>query len=83
MPPGNEGTFTIQVGAFSALVNAGKLRDFFEGLNYTVEITSKVRDGKSLYLVWVGSFQSSAEAKKIARTIKTKHNFNPLVVERY
>lgn len=77
------GEYTLQTGAFSTLINAEKLRDFFENLNYKVEITSKVRSGKSMYLVWIGDFKTLDEARKVAKEIKSKHKIDALVIEKY
>lgn len=75
--------YTLQVGAFSTVANAEKQRGFFENLGVTVEITNKVRGGRSLYLVWAGSFKSADEAKEFGKEIKKKHKISSIVVERY
>jgi cell division protein FtsN len=49
----------------------------------TVEITNKVRGGRSLYLVWVGGYRTTDEAKAAAKEIKQKHKTDSIVVERY
>ncbi len=75
--------YTLQVGAFSSASNAEKQKSFFEDRGYRVEITNKVRNGKSLYLVWVGSYKSADEAKKAGRQVKSKYKIDSIVVERY
>jgi cell division protein FtsN len=74
--------YTLQVGAFSTSENAQKQKLFFEDLGYTAEITNRVRGGRSLYLVWVGSYSSTDEARKTLREIQSKYNISPIVVER-
>lgn len=75
--------YTLQVGAFSTVANAQKRKDLFEELGMTVEVTNKVRGGRSLYLVWVGSFRTADEAKETGKDIKKKHNIDSIIVERY
>ena len=65
------------------MANAEKQKNFFEDLGYTAEITNKVRGGKSLHLVWVGTYRNATEAMKFGREIKAKYKINGIVVERY
>jgi len=74
--------YTLQTGAFSTSENARKQKTFFEDLGYSVEVTNRVRGGRSLYLVWVGSFSSPDEARATLREIQSKYNITPIVVER-
>jgi cell division septation protein DedD len=80
--PSSGGAYAIQVGAFSTMGNAEKLKSFFEDLGYSVEIQNKVRGGRSLFLVWVGSFATADDARKFAEEVKRKHNIESLVVMR-
>ena len=77
------GSYTLQVGAFSTLANAEKQKGFFEDRGYTAEITNKVRSGRSLHLVWVGSFRSPQEALRTGKEVKAKFKMESIVVERY
>ena len=81
--PAPGGAYTLQVGAFSTLSNAEKQRSFFQERGYAAEITNKVRNGRSLHLVWVGSFPSSTEAMKAGRDVKARYKIDSIVVERY
>ncbi len=74
--------YTLQTGAFSTSENARKQKAWFEELGYSAEITNRVRSGKSLYLVWVGSFANAAEARKVLADIQSRYNITPIVVER-
>ncbi len=74
--------YTVQTGAFSTSENARKQKSWFEDLGYTAEITSRVRSGKSLFLVWVGNYASAEEARKVSREIQSRYNITPIVVER-
>ncbi len=77
------GGYVLQVGAFSTVGNAEKQKAFFEDRGYQAEITNKVRGGRSLHLVWIGSFRNSDEAMKFSREIKSKFKITGIVVERY
>jgi hypothetical protein len=71
--------FTLQVGAFTAAVNAEKQRTFFEGLGYPVEVLNRVKEGRSLFVVLVGTFESAEQAKAQGAEIKKKHNIDTMV----
>jgi hypothetical protein len=49
----------------------------------TAEITNKIRGGRSLHLVWVGSYTNADEAKQAGREIKSKYKIDSIVVEKY
>ena len=74
--------FTVQVGAFSTLQNAGELKAKFEKEGYQSNIFTIVSNGKKLYKVWVGEFQTYDEAKKFNAQIKSKFNLTSIVVSR-
>jgi hypothetical protein len=74
--------FTIQVGAFSTLQNAGELKAKFEKEGYPSNIFTIVSHGKKLHKVWVGEFQTYNEAKQFAMKIKKKFNLIAMVVSR-
>ncbi len=77
-----KGKYTLQVGAFTTAANARKQKSFFENLGYSAEITNKMRGGKSLFVVLVGSFDTANDAKTVARRVKSKYKISPMVVER-
>jgi len=72
--------FTLQVGAYTAQVNAEKQKLFFEDLGHSVEVVSKMRENRSLFLVLVGTYANAEEAKSVAETFKQKYNIESLVV---
>jgi tetratricopeptide (TPR) repeat protein len=78
----DNGTFAVQVGAFSTAENANKQKRFFHNVGYPVEILNKVKRGKSFYLVWIGNFKSNDEARKFASELKRKYTLDTIVVER-
>jgi len=75
-------TFTVQVGAFSALQNAEELKSRFEKENYVCNIFTVVTDGRKLHKVWVGEFETYDEAKRFTSEIKKKFNLESIVVSR-
>jgi cell division protein FtsN len=77
------GHYTLQTGAFSTMANAEKQKNFFDDLGYTVDITNKIRGGRSLYLVWVGSYRTAEEARAAGREMKAKTKIDAISVERY
>jgi cell division septation protein DedD len=72
--------FALQVGAFSTQANAEKQKEFFENLGYPVEVISKMRDTRMLFVVLVGTYSSYDEAKGKGGEIKKKHNVDSMVV---
>jgi len=74
--------FTVQVGAFSTLQNAGELKAKFEKEGYQSNIFTIVSNGKKLHKVWVGEFQSIDEARRFNAEIKSKFNLTSIVVSR-
>jgi tetratricopeptide (TPR) repeat protein len=74
--------FTVQVGAFSTLQNAGELKAKFEKEGYPSNIFTIVSHGKKLHKVWVGEFQTYEEARRFTTEIKNKFNLTSIVVSR-
>lgn len=80
--PPPSGAYALQVGAFASIENAMRMKSFFEELGYSVDVQNKVRGGRSLHLVWVGSFSTSEEARRFGAEIKAKHNIESIIVTR-
>ena len=76
------GSFALQVGAFSAQVNAEKQKLFFEDLNMPVEVINRVKDGRSLYVVLVGNFPTADDARAKGVEIKKSYNIDFMVISR-
>jgi len=81
--PESSGNYAIQVGAFSSLENATRLKSYFEELGYPVDVQNRVRGGRSLHLVWAGRFASADEARRFGAEVKRKHNIESIVISRY
>ncbi len=77
-----QGQFTLQVGAYSTLVNAEKQKLFFEDLGFPVEVINKMKDGRSLFTVHVGNYTTYDEAKAKSAGIKKTYNVDSFVVTR-
>lgn len=75
--------YTVQVGAFSGIAGAEKQKKLFDDLGYRVEITNKIRNGRSMYLVWIGSFKTLEDARAMVKEIKKKYKIDSLIIERY
>ncbi len=80
--PAVQGQFSLQVGAYTTTVNAEKQKLFFEDLGYPVEVINKVKDGRSLYTVNIGNFQTYDQAKSKSAEIRKKYNIDSFVVAR-
>lgn len=79
---GELGMFSLQVGAYTALTNADRQKKLFEERGYTVEVISRVRDGRSMYVVLVGAYRTYDEAKARAAEIKQRFNIDSFVLSR-
>jgi cell division protein FtsN len=76
------GRYALQVGAYSLQENAEKQKLFFEDLGFPVEVMNKVKDTRSLYIVLVGNYGSSDEARAKGAEIKKNYNIQSMVVTR-
>ncbi len=77
-----QGQFSLQVGAYTTTVNAEKQKLFFEDLGYPVEVINKVKEGRSLYTVNIGNFETYDQAKAKSTEIRKKYNIDSFVVTR-
>ena len=71
--------FTLQVGAYTTQANAEKQKAFFEGLGYPVEMISRVKENKSLFLVQVGTYPSAEDARAKGVEIREKYHVDSIV----
>lgn len=63
------GPYTIQLGAFAELDNAAHLRKSLELTHEEVYMVEKWKDGKRLYRVRIGRFDSELTARAMAETL--------------
>lgn len=80
-PKGTE-LFTLQVGAFSTAANANRQKAFLDFHNYPADVASKTRDGKSLYVVYVGRFTTEEQARRTGEELKRSFNIKYIIVKR-
>ena len=71
--------YTLQVGAYTTAANAQRQKSMFEDLAYPVEVITKVKEGRSLFLVQVGSFETVEEARAAVADIKRQRNIDAIV----
>ena len=65
--------WTVQVGAFSNQARAIYKKSFFEDRGYTGQLGSKVRDGVTLHLVWIGTYRTRDEARRLGEELRRKY----------
>ena len=76
------GKYSLQVGVYSTRANANKQKQFFEYQKYQSDIGSKMKGSKELFVVYVGSFATEAEAKAKGDELRRSFNIDYLVVTR-
>jgi cell division septation protein DedD len=74
--------FVLQVGAFGLQNNAQILKDRFEASGYPVEMISKVKDTRSLFIVRVGNYGTYDEARIAAQDVRRKMGVDAIVISR-
>jgi len=79
---GGAAGFVLQVGAFGVQQNAQTLKDRFEAYGYPVEMISRVKDTKSLFLVWVGNYRTQEEARAAGQEVRRKMGVDAIVIPR-
>lgn len=75
--------YTLQVGAFINYINAIEMKRLFQSQGYDAEIQVKVKQGRVFYLVWVGQFDTTEQAKEVGRWLKEKFGTEYKVVRRF
>jgi len=68
-----EPNFRIQVGAYSSIDNAERIKQVFEERGYTVKVDKRERTNGYLYLVRVGAYDSYDQAKQALVELKLKY----------
>jgi cell division septation protein DedD len=74
--------FVLQVGAFGVQNNAQSLKERFETSGYAVEMISKIKDTRALFLVWVGNYSTYEEARAAGQDVKRKMGVDAIVLSR-
>jgi len=73
--------FTLQTGAFSSKDNALLQLEFFDQKGIHGVLSQKKFNGKTLYLVWIGKFDTQKEAIDYAKKLKNKFKVSYRIVE--
>lgn len=71
-PPQNEGGFSVQVGSFSDRSRAEKLLSDYKTKGRAGEIKEVGVSGSTYYRVWLGPFNTEADARNYAETLKAQ-----------
>jgi tetratricopeptide (TPR) repeat protein len=74
--------YALQVGAFSTYENATRQRDMLQGIDQPVEITTRMQGGQTLYLVWVGTFETRDQALNYGGILRRQFNIETMIVSR-
>lgn len=77
-----QGQYTLQIGAFGRRDNALKLKESFSQRGYNVQITTKYLSDQLLYLVWLGEFQTEAQAQRFAAELKDRYSVTSQVIRK-
>jgi len=72
--------YAVQVGAFSHQSNALLRKSFFEREGYHVDLRTKIREGKILYLIWVGSLKTREEAREFGERLRRRYGVQYTIV---
>jgi len=72
--------YSVQVGAFTNQVNALNNKDFYEKEGYSVRFGSKMKNGRQMYLVLLGSFETREEARKFGELILKKYTLKEYMI---
>ena len=68
-----KGRYTLQVGAFSQVNNALNLKSYCMKLGLPVEVRESRSQGRTMYLVWVGAFETEEAARLFGEKFKREH----------
>lgn len=77
-----KGKYSLQIGAFSQVNNALNLKNYCSKLGFPTEIREKQEGRTTMYLVWLGSFETKNEAERLGELFKKQHGKPYRVVER-
>lgn len=67
------GKYSLQIGAFSQVNNALNLKNYCLKLGFPAEIREKKEGRATVYLVWLGAFESKDEAERFGEMFKKEH----------
>lgn len=76
------GRYTVQVGAFSKRANANNLETQLSSWGYQVEVVKRAGRHRTLYLVWVGSYESREEAVQEGQALENDRGLPNQIISR-
>ncbi len=76
------GSYAVQVGAYSKVVDASKQVDELKTKGYTAYLREKKVNGKTVQAVWLGIFPDFTQAQAFARKLKEQQRIDAIVVRR-
>jgi len=72
--------YAVQVGAFANQTTAVMRKAFFENAGYQVTLRMKKKDDTTLYLVWIGTYATTDEARQTGEKLKNKYGLSYFLV---
>ncbi len=81
LPP-SKYRYSIQLGAFGNKENARRVSEKLNKAGYSVEVVDKRQEGKKLYMVWLGKFETKALARNFAEKFHNKYDMDYKIVDR-
>ena len=76
------GPYVVQIGAFSSMENAKRLKLQVSQLGHDVSINKVDSNGKTFYAVRINRYKSKKRAEEIGRGVKSKLGVNYRVLYR-
>jgi len=77
-----DGDYTIQVGAFGKRSNALNLQSQLRSWGYEVEMIKRAGRHRTLYLIWVGRYQTRQDALPVAEKLERDRGLPYQVIRR-
>jgi len=74
--------YSIQIGAFGNKGNARRVGKKLTKAGYHVEVVEKRQEGRKLYLVWLGKFETKSLARNFAEKFHKKYEMDYKIVDR-
>ncbi|MFQ5771132.1 MAG: SPOR domain-containing protein [bacterium] len=68
-----KGKYALQIGAFNQVNNALNLKNYCQKLGLPVEVREKNESNTTMYLVWIGAFESRESALNFGNKFKKEY----------
>lgn len=73
--------FGVQLGAYSTYQNALDARKKFDNINNQIFIISKNSNGRNLYRIVAGKFETQSEADRLKNEIRRKFGYKGIILQ--